>query len=39
MFIAATRGWADGIALAMALSEAILFLGLLVPGLRLLKKA
>ncbi|SDT42917.1 Membrane protein involved in the export of O-antigen and teichoic acid [Pseudarthrobacter equi] len=39
MFLAASRGWADGIALAMALSEAILFLGLLVPGLRLLKKA
>jgi PST family polysaccharide transporter len=39
MVLAATRGWADGIALAMALSEAILFLGLLVPGLRLLRKA
>ncbi|TLM75951.1 polysaccharide biosynthesis protein [Pseudarthrobacter sp. NamB4] len=34
MFLAATRGWADGIALAMAISEAILFLGLLIPGLR-----
>ncbi|ACL40384.1 polysaccharide biosynthesis protein [Pseudarthrobacter chlorophenolicus A6] len=39
MFVAATRGWADGIALSMALSEAILFLGLLIPGLRLWQKA
>lgn len=39
MFVAATRGWVDGIALSMALSEAILFLGLLIPGLRLWQKA
>lgn len=37
MFVAATQGWADGIALAMALSEAVLFVGLLLPGLRALK--
>lgn len=37
MVFAATLGWTDGVAMAMAISEAILFFALLIPGLQRIK--
>ena len=37
MFSTATAGWINGVAMSMAISEAVLFLGLLLPGLRTLR--